>query len=189
MSKAAKEKKRGGGLHEVGHAIIHMSRQESGDTHMHALHMRFLSFQQHAVVFCKTFPSSFPSLCIQDIPLNRAETCLKTDPCFHSVLGERRAGREGRTVQEHGETKLETDAQSSSAQEDKLKGQIIIYVISSCLSDEGPTDLFHGRAERTGTHKKQPLSPWVWNTCYSLKIISDRTTPSRYIWRQEWYKM
>lgn len=92
-AKQQKKKKRGGG--GTRGRTCHYSHEQRGDTHMHALHMRFLSFQQHAVVFCKTFPSSFPSLCIQDIPLNRAETCLKTDPCFHSVLGERRGGREG----------------------------------------------------------------------------------------------
>lgn len=80
--------------HEVGHAVFHMSRE---DVHARTLHinMRSRSFQQRAGLFCKTFPSSAPSLRVQDIPLNPAETCLKTDPCFHSVLREKGWGEDG----------------------------------------------------------------------------------------------
>lgn len=115
--------------HEVGHAVFHMSRK-----HTH-INMRSCSLQQRAAVFCKTFRSSAPSLHVQDIPLNLAETCLKTDPCFHSVLREK---GEGRTVREHGETK--TWARRAAFQ--WVRGQterLIIYMLSTAVSQmKGP---------------------------------------------------
>lgn len=84
---------------------------EKTHTHTHTAHKNMCSrsFQQRAVVFCKTFP--LPHLCVWDIPLNLTETCLKTDPCFHSVFREK-GGGEGNGKREHGETKLEQDEQS-----------------------------------------------------------------------------
>lgn len=45
-------------------------------------------------------------------------------------------------MQEHGETKLETDAQSSSAQEDKLKGQSSYMLSPAVFQMKGPLAYF-----------------------------------------------
>lgn len=121
--------------HEVGQAISHMSKMTSTSTHTHTehstLHINKLpcSFQQRAMVFCKTFSSS--CLCAWGIPLNRAEACLKTDPCFHSVLGEK---GEGRTVREHGQTKLEQDTDRLHVGLREETERLIIWELSTAVS-------------------------------------------------------
>lgn len=112
---------------------------------------------------------------------------LENWPLFSQCLGGEE-GREGRTVQEHGETKLETDAQSSSAQEDKLKGQSSYMLSPAVFQMKGPLAYFTAMLKEP-EHTKNCLWALGCGTRYSLKIISDRTTPWRYIWRQEWYKM
>lgn len=59
-------------------------------THIWHVNMQSCSFQQSAVVFCKTSPASLPSLWTQHIPSNWAEMWMETDPVF-TVQGE--AGR------------------------------------------------------------------------------------------------
>lgn len=110
---------------------------EQNDKHEHThtehstLHINKLpcSFQQRAMVFCKTFSSS--CLCAWGIPLNRAEACLKTDPCFHSVLGEK---GEGRTVREHGQTKLEQDTDRLHVLLREQTERLIIWELSTAVS-------------------------------------------------------
>lgn len=125
----------GGSGSHMRSALTWAKWQARAHTHTHTehstLHINKLpcSFQQRAMVFCKTFSSS--CLCAWGIPLNRAEACLKTDPCFHSVLGEK---GEGRTVREHGQTKLEQDTDRLHVGLREETERLIIWELSTAVS-------------------------------------------------------
>lgn len=56
---------------------------------------------------------------------------MKTDPCFHSVLGEK---GEGRTVWEHGQTKLEQDTDRLHVGLREETERLIIWELSTAVS-------------------------------------------------------
>ena len=92
-------------------SVWNLSPTVASDTHTltRTLHTHTTAHSSSMLwCFARHFlPPTHLSLCVWDVPLNRAETCLKTDPCFQRLEG----GGGGGPWRERCETNLEQDVQ------------------------------------------------------------------------------